>query len=184
MGSVAEFPSAEPDAANHPEAQPLRSHWMVVRNSRVLVGLVFAGCVFSGLLAGCFALIAIGSLLPLAGIDLSGALSAAGWTVAALCTACACPWLWKAGRAMAYSEARLDGFGVDFQFGTGKHPHQCFMPWDRIAFIYELRLGNTTIFNIRGADGSHVTFSSSNFFRPGKLAKLIAAGAGKPIQKA
>jgi len=183
MASAAEFPSAKTGAANQREVLSPASHWIVVRNSRFLVSLVFAACVFFALLSVCFALISIACLLPLSGIDLHRAIRALSWACAAVCTVYACPCLWKAGRVRAFSEARLDGCGVDFQFGTAEQPQRCFVAWDRIVFVYELRLGHTTIFSIGENDGSQATFSSSNFFRPIRLARMIAAAAGRPIQR-
>lgn len=160
-----------------------RAKCVVMRNSRILVGVVFLGSLFAAFGAVCFALIGLDALLPMNGLHWDRVFNALMWGVAALSTATSCPWLWKMGRSMAYNEARLDLRGVDFRFGTKKKSDELFLAWDQITAIRYSRSGNNQVYRVAGSDGSEATFTSYTFFRPKKLAKLIAARTGRAIEK-
>jgi hypothetical protein len=95
-----------------------------------------------------------------------------------------CLRLFSLGRAMAGYQVRLDNRGVEFSLGTKKKPAELFMEWGQIAAIKQMRVGNAQQFWVEGTDGSEARFSSYTFFRPKKVARLIAARTGLAIQKA
>jgi hypothetical protein len=95
-----------------------------------------------------------------------------------------CPRLWALGRAMAGYQVDLDGRGVKFSLGTKKKPAELFLAWDQIAAIKYRRTGNVQQCWVEGTDGSEATFSSYTFFRPKKVARMIAERAGLAIAKA
>ena len=185
MGSAAEFPGAGagPDAGIHSGIEAERAQWVVVRNSRFLLGVVFAASLAAAFMAACFALIALSVLVPVHGMSFSRLANASSWAFAGLCTFLSCPWLWKMGKIMAHNEARLDSRGVDFLFGSSKAPRELFLAWDQIDSIRNRRSGNSQVFTVTARDGSEAMFSSYSFFRPRKLARLIAARAGRTIEK-
>ena len=160
-----------------------RAKWVVVSNSRILVGLVFAMSLFSIFAAACFALIGLDALLPFASITFFRILAAVQWVGSGLCFGVSCPFFWKLGRRMSRNEARLDSRGVDFSFGTKKAPVELFIPWEQIDSIQSSRTSSNRFYKVTATDGSEATFNSYTFFRAGKLAKLIAARSGRPIQK-
>jgi hypothetical protein len=59
-----------------------------------------------------------------------------------------------------------------------------FLDWGNVASISHRRSGNNQIYTVTAADGSTATFTSYTFFRPKKVARLIAARAGLSIEKA
>lgn len=183
MANAAEFTVAGQGAGVDSEIEAQRSQWVVVRNSRFLVGLVFIGSLAGVFMAICFALIALDALLPFSSFSFARLFNAVSWMFAALFSFTSCPWLWSMGRKIAHNEARLDSRGVDFQFGTQKAPQELFIAWDKVAGLQYCRSGNNRIYTVTGTDGSEATFSSYSFFRPRKLAKMIAARAGLSIKK-
>lgn len=182
MAEVAEFPTAGAVAGINSEVASQRANWVVVRNSRILLGVVYFGSLCSFAMGACFLLIALGTLISHA-FSWGNLYTAATWVFAGLCSALSGPWLWKMGRAMAFSEARLDGRGVDFRFGTSKCPQELLMSWEQVSSIHQSRSGNAQVFKVTGTGGSEATFTSYTFFRPRKLARMIAARAGIAIQK-
>jgi len=178
MAMAQEIPAAA-GAGVTAEMETQRSHWMVLRNSRLLVGLMYFGSLGSAFMAVCFALVALGELFPFHWSNLLSVLTCAA---AALGSLSSVPWLWGMGRKMAHCEARLDSRGVDFRFGTKKDPEELFLPWEKVASIQRRRDGNNFVYTVGGSDGSEASFSSYTFFRPGRLAKLIAARTGVAIE--
>jgi hypothetical protein len=78
---------------------------------------------------------------------------------------------------------KLNSLGVEFNLGTKKKPSNLFLGWDQISAIKRKRVGNAQQYSVYGADGSDAVFSSYTFFRPKKVARLIAARTGLEIQK-
>jgi hypothetical protein len=92
--------------------------------------------------------------------------------------------MWKLSRGMAVYKVMLDSRGVNFNLGTKKKPSDLFLAWDQIAAIKHKRVGNAQNYYVLGKDGSEAIFSSYTFFRPKKVARLIAERAGLTIQEA
>jgi hypothetical protein len=67
--------------------------------------------------------------------------------------------------------------------GTKKNPSDLFFAWDQIAAIKFKRIGNAQQVYVLGKDGSEARLSSYTFFRPKKIARLIADRTGLTIQK-
>jgi hypothetical protein len=78
----------------------------------------------------------------------------------------------------------LNGRGVTFNLGTKRNPADLFMPWDQVKVITLRRDVNVQRCSVHGSDGSQATFSSYTFFRPKKVARMIAERAGVTIQRA
>ncbi len=55
------------------------------------------------------------------------------------------------------------------------------MPWNRIEAVHYKRISNAHKFTILGMDSSTVTFTSYSFYRPKRVARLIAERAGLPL---
>jgi hypothetical protein len=138
-------------------------------NSRVLIGCMVP-MVFSVFSSG--------------GSSGGNLFSALRWGLAALVFGYGCPRLWTLARAMAHHRAMLDSRGVMFNLGTKKQPSDLFLAWDQIAAIRHKRVGNAQQYLVIGRDGSEARFSSYTFFRPKKVARLIAERTGLAIQEA
>jgi hypothetical protein len=122
-------------------------------------------------------------VFPLSDLTLDRGRDASLWLLYATISACSCPWLWIVGRAMAGYRLRLDSRGVEFNLGTKKKPSNLFLAWDQISEIRRRRMGANRQYVVHGIDGSEAIFSSVTFFRPNKVARLIAARTGLTIQK-
>jgi hypothetical protein len=161
-----------------------RAKAMVVHNSRILIGVTLLGSLVALFMAVCMVLVVISDLFPVSALNTVRAFNAVQWGVAALATGLMCPWLWKMGRAMANYRVKLDSRGVDFNLGTNKNPQELFMAWDQVAAIKHKRVGNAQQYLVEGIDGSEARFSSYTFFRPKRIARLIAERTGIAIQEA
>jgi hypothetical protein len=183
--SESEFPVAGPAAGVDAHIASLRASAVILRNSRMLLAVVFIGSFAGAVMALLMAVMVCTFLFPTqaAPWTLDRFVGTAMWAFAAFATGSSCPWLWQMGRAMAYYSVRLDGRGVDLNLGTRKKPNELFLAWDQIAEIRRRRVGNSQEYTVGGSDGSQARFTSYTFFRPKKVARLIAARAGVTIQK-
>jgi hypothetical protein len=176
--STTEFPAPGPGAGINSQIESIRAIPVVLHNSRLLIGVTMIGSLFAGFFAICMVLMVF-SVLSSSG----NALSAAQWGCGALIFGYMCPWLWKLARAMAGYRVSLDSRGVEFNLGTRKKPGNLFLAWEQISAIKHKRVGNAQQYWVLGSDGSEARFSSYTFFRPKKVARLIAERTGLAIQK-
>ena len=183
MRKATEFPGPGPDAGIDSEIGVKRATPLVLRNSRFLCGVTMFGGLFAAVMSVCMVLMVISLMFLQGGLSAGKGFTALQWGVSALATACMCPWLWKMGRAMACYRVVMDGRGVTFNLGTKKNPADLLLAWDQIAAIEFNRTGNIQRCCVSGKDGSEARFSSYTFFRPKKVARLIAGRAGLTIQK-
>jgi hypothetical protein len=154
---------------------------MLVRNSRILVGLTFLGSVASFCISLCLAVLACSSLFPLRAITFDRIAIAFLWSLCAWVMAMAHVFLWRQGRLMAYCSVLLDNYGVHFRLDGTRDSKEIFLPWNGIAAVRHKRIPKVQKVTVLGADTSTVTFTSYSFYRPRKVARLIAARAGLPL---
>jgi hypothetical protein len=154
----------------------------VVRNSRFLIGLTMTGSLVGAIMGVCMVLMVF-SVFSSGGFSGGNALSAAQWGLGGLLFLYMGFWLWKMARAMAGYRVSLDSRGVEFNLGTKKTPANLFLAWDQITAIKHKRVGNAQQYWVHGSDGSEARFSSYTFFRPKKVARLIAERTGLAIQQ-
>jgi hypothetical protein len=160
-----------------------RARTIVLCNSRIVCWLtMFMGicALFIGL---CMMLLAASFFIPTSALNFGRVLSALQWGLGGVIMCLMCPWLWRWGSRMINFKVKLDERGADFKLGTKKKPRTLFIPWEQVASIQQKRVGNAQEFSILGSDGSRASFTSRTFFRPGKVARIIAERAGLAIQK-
>jgi len=160
-----------------------RAKPMVWHNNRFFIACSLTGSAICLFFAGCMVLLAISMLIPLSAIGFMRVLGAAQWGLGGLCMGLMCPWLWKRGMQMAQHRVTLDARGVDFKMGTKKKPIGVFLPWEQVSAIKHERVGNAQQYTVEGSDGSYARFTSYTFFRPKKVARLIAERTGLAIQE-
>jgi hypothetical protein len=182
--STTEFAAPEPGAGINSQIEFNRARPMVLRNSRFLCGFTMSGSFFAAVMGVCMALMVVSLLFLQRGSIAGRVISALQWGFGALTMAYMCPQLWSLGRAMLGYQVRLDNRGVTFNLGTKKKPADLFMPWDQIDAITLRRDVNVQRCSVHGSDGSEATFSSYTFFRPKKIARMIAERTGLAIQRA
>jgi len=174
--TTTEFPAAGPTAGLNSQIA-LRANPLVLRNSRFLCWLTRGGSVLVGFFSVCMLIVFFTNLKG------GGFLNVFWWLVGALSFAVGAARCWELGRDMLHYQIQFDARGVSFNLGTKKHPDELFLPWDEIAAVKRRRAGNVQRFWVEGKDGSEASFSSFTFFRPRKIARLIAARAGLAIEK-
>ena len=178
-----EFLDSRQSAGINSQIEINRAQPVVVRNSRLLIGATLIMSLFAALIAICLLLLAMSLVFPLSDLTIDRARSASLWLLYATVSACSCPWLWSVGWAMAGYQIQLNSSGVEFRLGTKKKPSNLFLAWDQISEIKRRRLGVDQQYLVHGIDGSEAIISSVRFFRPKKVARLIAARTGLTIQK-
>ena len=181
--SIAEFPAAGPGAGITSQIELNRAKPLVLHNSRFLIGVTIFGSIVVAFFSVCMALMVFSILSSSGGLSVGNGLSAMQWGIGAFVFGCMCPWLWKMGRAMLGYQILFDSRGVNFNLGSKKKPSDLFLAWDEIAAIKYKRVGNVQQYFVQGRDGSEARFSSYTFFRPRKVARLIADRTGLTIQK-
>ena len=154
-----------------------------MRNSRFLCWVTFSGSLFAAFMSIGMVLMVFSLIFPTSELNGDRGWGAVQWGIAALALGYMCPRLWNLGQAMAAYQVYLDGRGVTFNLGTKKEPAELFLAWDQIAAIKYKRVGNVQQCRIEGTDGSEAKFSSYTFFRPKKVACMIAERAGLAIEK-
>lgn len=161
-----------------------RAKAVVMRNNKFFIGLTLLGSLFALFLAAGFTIMVFVELFPESGFNAGHAINAVQWAFGALVFGLMCPATWKMAMGMLHYNVKMDSQGVDFNLGTKKTPQEVFLPWDKVAAIQQKRVGMHQQFTVQGTDGSYVTFTSYTFFRPKKVARLIAQRTGLVIQKA
>ena len=182
--SPSEFPAPGAGGGIDSKIEIIRAKPMVLRNSRVFVGATLGMSVFAAFIAVSLLLLAMSFLFPLSDLTLDRGRSASLWVLRAMIAGFASPWLWSLGRDMAGYQIQLNSRGVEFKLGTKKKPADLFLAWSQIADIKSRRSGIDQQYLIQATNGSEATISSYSFFRPKKVARLIAARAGLDIHKA
>jgi hypothetical protein len=167
------------EIGRHQEPGSVRT--ALVRNSRVLIGLTFLGSAAAFAICLCMAALSLSSIFPLHAINFDRAAAAFLWAVGAWIVAASNVFLWRQGRVMAHCSVLLDNHGAHFKLGDTNDAEEVFMPWNGIAAVHHKRIPDAQKFVILGKDTSIVTFTPNNFYRPRKLAHLIAARAGLPV---
>jgi hypothetical protein len=165
------------------EIARLRATTVVLHNSRIVCWLTMTMgpvAVFVGL---CMIVMVCTLVFPLSAITWIRGLAATQWGMGAVGMFTMCPWVWQWGTRMLSFNVKLDARGVDFNLGTKKKPNEMFMAWDQVAAVEQKRLGNAWEFIVLGKDGSRASYSSYTFFRPKRVARMIADRAGLTIQK-
>jgi hypothetical protein len=160
-----------------------RARPVVLHNSRIVCwGMMGVGvcALFIGI---CMVFMAISLLMPWSAIGFMRVLAAAQWGLGGVLMGYMCPALWKWGLGMAHKRVKMDERGVDLRLGTKKKPVELFMAWDTISAVKQQRVGNAQQFTIQGSDESYAQFSSYTFFRPKRVARMIAERVGLTIQK-
>ncbi len=185
MGA-SEFPSPNTEGMSGivtTQIETNRARAVEVRNSRILIGMMFLVSFAAALIAICAIIMVISQLFPIGALTIARGMSAAQWCFSGILVAAACPFMWKTASAMAHHSARLDSNGIQFNLGTKRAPLRLFMPWDQIVAIQQQRVGNDRQFTVKASDGSFVQYSSYTFLRPTRVARLIAERTGLAIQK-
>jgi hypothetical protein len=180
--SATEFPVPGPNAGINSQIEFKRATPTVLRNSRILCLITLAGCFVAAFFVICMLLMVISLLFLQGGLNAGKAISAAQWGFGALVMASMCPWLWHLGRNMAGYRVTLDPRGVTFNLGTKKRPANLFLPWEQITAIKRRRVGNAQQFWVEAGNGREATFSSYTFFRPRKVARMIAERTGLTVE--
>src|SRR6202050_4498683 len=153
------FPNSGPGAGINSQIALNRAHPMVLRNSRILIGLTLFGSIVTATFAVCMFFGMISEFMPLSALSVARGFGALQWALAALSMGLMCPWLGKLVRKMAGYRVRLDSRGADFNLGTKKQPSELFLSWDQIAAIKHKRIGNAQQYFVQGTDGSAARFS-------------------------
>jgi hypothetical protein len=177
--STTEFPVPGSGAGITSQIEINRATPMVLRNSKFLCWVTMSGSFFAAFMSVCM-LLMVFSVLSSGGGNM---LAAAQWGFGALALGYMCIWLWKMGKAMLEYQVLLDSRGATFNLGTKKKPSDLFLAWDQVAAIRYGRVGNLQQCRVQGFDGSEARFSNYTFFRPKKVARMIAARTGLTLQK-
>jgi len=178
------YPASGPGAGITSQIEMNRANPMVLHNSRLLIGVTMIFSIIAAFFAVCMVLMVFSVLSSGGGLSGGNLYNAFWWGFGAFAFGYGCPWLWTLSRAMAGYRVTLDSRGVNFNLGTKKKPSDLFLAWDQIAAIRHKRVGNAQQYYVQGRDGSEARFSSYTFFRPKKVARLIAERTGLAIQEA
>jgi hypothetical protein len=153
----------------------------LLRNNRVLIFLTYTGSIAALLISLCMVFVALTAIFPLSAMNLDRFAAAALWLLGAWMAAMSQVFLWRQGNLLAHCSVALDNYGAHFKLGNTENAKEVFMPWDGIAAVHYKRIQNALKFTILGTDTSTVTFTSYAFYRPKRVARLIAERAGLPL---
>ena len=154
---------------------------ILLHNSSILTGLSFVGSVAAFCISLCMAFLACSSLFPLSSINLDTIATAGLWAIGSWIMAVAYVYLWRQGRVMSNCSVRLDGRGAHFRLDGTRDSGRVFFRWEEIAEVRHLRIPEAETFTILGSEAKTVTFTSCCFYRPRKVARMIAERAGLRI---
>ncbi len=151
----------------------------LLRNNRVLIFLTFLGSIAALGVSLCMVVVALMSFLPFSALNPDRFAAGALWALGAWLMAMSQVYLWRQGNLMAQCSVLLDKRGAYFRLANTKG--EVFMPWNQIEAVRYKRIENAQKFTILGSDTSIVTFTSYSFYRPRRVARLIAEHAGLPL---
>lgn len=154
------------------------AHPILLRNNRILIFLTILGSIAALFVALCMGLVSLTSIFPLSAMNLDRAAAGALGILGAWLMAMAQVYLWRQGHMMAHCSVLLDDHGAHFKLGNTENLREAFMPWNGIEAVHYRRIPNAHKFTILGTDSSTVTFTSCSFYRPKRVARLIAERAG------
>jgi hypothetical protein len=155
----------------------------VYRNSDFIVGVVKLSGVVTLLMALGFFVAGIFKVLHEPEPILHKMAGLFGVSIAGIFTVGLGMYMWKQGNRMAFYQVGLENEGVRVRLGTEEGPQEQFFVWDQIAAVRYWRVANVQYGSVVGKDENVVEWSSYTFFRPKKVARLIAARAGQRIQE-
>ncbi len=153
----------------------------LLRNNRVLIFLTFLGSFAAFGVALCMVVVALMSFLPFGALNLDRFAAGALWGLGAWLMAMSQVYLWRQGHLMSSCTVLLDKRGAYFKLGNTANGEEVFMPWSGIEAVHYKRTEDAQKFTILGSDTSTVTFTSNSFYRPRRVARLIAEHAGLPL---
>jgi hypothetical protein len=153
----------------------------LLRNNRVLIFLTFLGSIAALGMSLCMVVVALMSLFPPGALNMDRSAAGALWLLGAWLMAVSQVFLWRQGHLMAHCSVLLDKGGAHFKLGNTAAAKEVFMPWSGIEAVHYKRIENIQKFTILGSDTSIVTFTSNSFYRPKRVARLIAEHAGLPL---
>jgi hypothetical protein len=179
--SDAEFPLQ--GAGVNARIEESRARTLEYRNSRVLCWITMFGSIVGAFMALCMAIMVISVLTSPDASGFDKVARSVKWGGSALLMVYGCMWLWSMGRVMLHYRVRFESLGVTFRLGTRKKPEELFLAWEQIATIRQKRIGNAQQFWVLAKNGSEVRFSSYTFFRPTKVARMVAERTGLTIEK-
>ena len=155
----------------------------VYGNNGFLVGMVkFSGAI-ALLMATLFFLGGISKVLHTPEPILHKVGGLFGVVIAAIFTVTLALYMWAQGNRMAFYQISLENDGLRIRLGTQKNPQEDFFAWDQIAAVKYWRVVNVQYGSVTGKTENAVEWSSYTFFRPKKVARLIAARAGQSLQQ-
>lgn len=163
----------------------IRIRPVVIRNSRILIGLALAGGV-----AAFPTSIGLGVMCCLnIFTEPAGRNTLDRFAVAALCAlgawlmAATCVYLWRLGDIMAYCAVRLDSYGAHFRLDSVRDSKETFIAWEDISAVRYKHIAGEQKVTIQGTGDVSAVFTSNLFYRPRKIAQLIASRAGLPVMR-
>lgn len=153
----------------------------LLRNNRVLIFFTYVGSIAALLISLSMVFVALTTIFPLGAMNLDRFAASALWVLGAWLMAMSQLFLWRQAKLMAHCSVLLDSYGAHFKFGNTDDVKDEFMPWNGIEAVHFKRIQNAQKFTILGTDTSTVTFTSHAFYRPKRVARLIAERAGLPL---
>ena len=153
----------------------------LLRNNRVLIFLTFLGSLAALGISLCMVVVALMSFLPFGALNLDRFAAGTLWGLGAWLMAMSQVYLWRQGNLMTRCSILLDTDGACFRIANANNGKEVFMPWNGIEAVRYKRIENLQKFTILGTDTSTVTFTSYSFYRPRRVARLIAERAGLPL---
>lgn len=161
----------------------IRVRPVIIRNSRFLVGVALAGAVAAFPISLCLTAVTCLNVFT----EPAGRSAPDRYAVAFLCAIAAwlmgatCVYLWRLGRMMGESFVRLDSYGAHFKLNCMKDSREIFLAWEDIGAVHYKRIAGKQKVIVLGNGEVSAIFNSNVFYRPRKVAQLIADRAGLPV---
>ena len=179
------FQARQPISTMSAIPQTTVSKPLILRNSRILLGLLFISALIGFLGVPCFGVLALTSVFPVRHFSFDRVVGALSWLVAAFFSGSMGLFLWRHSFRMARNQVRLGAEGVHFRIRSANHAAETFFAWSDIASITQKRTPNNVhVCAVVALNRQTLTFTSLTFFRPKHIAREIAAYAGKNVTRA
>lgn len=170
---------ADSVARQTPVAKPL-----ILRNSRIFIGVLLITALIGFAGVPCFGVLALMSVFPVRGFGFDRMVSGLSSAAAAFFSGSLGLFLWRQALRMARNEVRLVAEGVYFRVDARRQTPEIFFAWGEIqAITHKRNSNNVHVCCVIGADEQALSFTSFTFFRAKRIARNIAAHAGKSMRE-
>lgn len=148
---------------------------ILIRNNRLVVGLLFASATLCLLATPCAIAVALMFLFRHARLSFGRMYEVVAWACGAYLFGNLGLFLYRQASNMMHNHVRLNETGVTFGIVSGKLASEEFFAWEDIRAVTCKRVAHVCACTVQGSRGRVFSFDSYAFLRPKRIAQIITS---------